>query len=325
MTEIIIFSLVFILRMNNYEDLRRLQNSVAAPMLNAGPQESPSKLMPRPLNPPDYHHAMQSRLVALKSPDHQSPNNSGSGIGGLSSVALNRKSPSSYASRSEDELSAGSGNSLSPRSRRRHHKNNSSAGTLTPSSGSSRNQSPRLLVEAKLKSGANGANGGICSPSIQQQLQQKRSSTNLQEELLRLISPDADEPSDAVIVTHARPVVAVPTTPDAATTTVTSNLPEDGEEMDWSRLVHAAARAIQGTVTTNSSRIEEVRNTDLPEGEDEDEDPTRDGSDNHDSLTSWIDDVTEKLRLEAEAADAHSQGYLRQPYIYFLFRFQLKY
>lgn len=289
--------------MNNYEDLRRLQGGGAPPMMNSGAQDTPSNKIARPLNPPDYHHAMQSRLVALKSPEGQSPHGTGSG---LSTASFNRKSPSSYASRSEDELSAGSGNSLSPRSRRRHNNpTNSSAGTLTPSSGSSRNQSPRLLVEAKLKSSA-GPNGGHSSPSIQQQQQQKRGSTNLQEELLRLISPDADDvTSDAVIVTHARPV-AVQSSPDV--TAVPCTLPDDAEEMDWSRLVHAAARAIQGTVGGPPMPEELMRGEGrvLEEVGDE-EDPTRDGSDNQDSLTSWIDDVTEKLRLEAEAADAQCQ------------------
>ena len=272
--------------MNNYEDLRRLQSAPSPLMAGSGTQqETPGKN--RPLNPPDYHHAMQSRLVALKTPDHLSH-----GTGGSPASAANRKSPSSYASRSEDELSASSGNSLSPRSRRRHHKNNSSAGTLTPSSGSSRNQSPRLLVEAKLKPNANGS---LCSPSGNHQ-QQKRCSSNLQEELLRLISPDAEETSDSVIVTHARPAVAVQSSPD-----VTAVMP-DAEEMDWSRLVHAAARAIQGTASEAMMPITSTPD-DMSNGEVGREDPNRDSSDNQDSLTSWIDDVTEKLRLEAESTE----------------------
>ena len=156
----------------NYEDLRRVQASSTGS--SAGPQE-PSKLAEtaggksRPPNPPDYHHAMQSRLVALKSaslpPEH------------IVRAARQSQSPS-LASRSEDELSAGSGNSLSPRSRRRHQ--NSSAGTLTPSSGSSRNHSPRLLVEAKLKSGAGAGNGGSCSSSSSGKNSQRNCSSNLQ-------------------------------------------------------------------------------------------------------------------------------------------------
>lgn len=288
-------------RMSNYEDLRRLQTSTA------GPQETPGSKV-RPLNPPDYHHAMQSRLVALKSPEqHHGPNN--------------RKSPSStYASRSEDELSAGSTNSLSPRSRRRHNNSkNNGAGTLTPSSGSSRNQSPRLFVEAKLKTNANGSvcSGGSGSGGGNGQ---KRSSTNLQEELLRLISPDtvdevsADD-SSSVIVTHARPANAVLSSANSSVQSADmADLP-DSEEMDWSRLVHAAARAIQGAATTMASAQEDV-DDDLMD--DEVEEPTHDGSDNQDSLTSWIDDVTEKLRLEAEAADSPPGGYANQFFTIFL-------
>lgn len=282
-------------RVSNYEDIRRLQTS------SAGPQETPgsSKVVARPLNPPDYHHAMQSRLVALKSPDQQYGPNS-------------RKSPSStYASRSEDELSAGSANSLSPRSRRRHSKSNNGAGTLTPSSGSSRNQSPRLFVEAKLKSNANGS---ICSGGGSQNggaNGQKRCSTNLQEELLRLISPDTvDEVSaddSSVIVTHARPANAVLSSANSSVQSADmADLP-DSEEMDWSRLVHAAAMAIQGAATTMATAQEDVEDDLMDE---EVEEPTRDGSDNQDSLTSWIDDVTEKLRLEAEADENPPGGYV---------------
>ncbi|XP_057379207.1 signal-induced proliferation-associated 1-like protein 1 [Daphnia carinata] len=277
-------------RMSNYEDLRRLQQTTAN--TSAVPQETSGGSKVRPLNPPDYHHAMQSRLVALKSPDQQhGPNN--------------RKSPSStYTSRSEDELSAGSANSLSPRSRRKHSKNNG-AGNLTPSSGSSRNQSPRMFVEAKLKSNANGS---VCSGGSGGN-GQKRSSTNLQEDLLRLISPDAvDEVSaddSSVIVTHARPANAVLSSANSSVQSADmADLP-DSEEMDWSRLVHAAARAIQGAATTMASAQEDV-DDDLMD--DEVEEPTRDGSDNQDSLTSWIDDVTEKLRLEAEAAESPPGG-----------------
>lgn len=280
-------------RMSNYEDVRRLQQSAST---SAAPQETSGSASSkvRPLNPPDYHHAMQSRLVALKSPDQQhGPNN--------------RKSPSStYTSRSEDELSAGSANSLSPRSRRKHSKNNG-AGNLTPSSGSSRNQSPRMFVEAKLKSNANGS---VCSGgSGGGGSGQKRSSTNLQEDLLRLIGPDAvDEVSaddSSVIVTHARPANAVLSSANSSVQSADmADLP-DAEEMDWSRLVHAAARAIQGTASSMASAPEDVDDDLL---EDEIEEPTRDGSDNQDSLTSWIDDVTEKLRIEAESAESPPGG-----------------
>lgn len=148
-------------RANNYEELRRV-HSVCSP---AAPQEAlklESANKVRPPNPPDYHHAMQSRLVALKSANLPAEH-----------LKVNRHSPS-LASRSEDELSAGSANSLSPRSRRRHQAN-SSAGTLTPSSGSSRNHSPRLLVEAKLKT-----NGGSSSGSSNGSKNGQRCSTNLQ-------------------------------------------------------------------------------------------------------------------------------------------------
>lgn len=282
-------------RSSNYEDIRRLQPA---------PQETPGKV--RPLNPPDYHHAMQSRLVALKSPDQQYGAN-------------HRKSPSStYASRSEDELSASSGNSLSPRSRRRHNNSkNSGAGALTPSSGSSRNQSPRLLVEAKLKSNGNApsnANGNGA---------QKRCSTNLQEELLRLIDPDAvDETGadDSVILTHARPanaVLSANTSVQSADVADMADLPDlpDSEEMDWSQLVHAAARAIQGAATgggvvpgVTKQCAENEEDDDLHD--EEIEEPTRDNpNETQDSLTSWIDDVTEKLRIEAESGENAANGY----------------
>lgn len=61
----------------------------------------------RPPNPPDYHHAMQSRLVALKSaslpPEHIVR------AAAVAAAARQSQSPS-LASRSEDELSAGSAN-----------------------------------------------------------------------------------------------------------------------------------------------------------------------------------------------------------------------
>lgn len=88
-------------------------------------------------------------------------------------TALDRLHPT----RSEDELSGGSG---SPSSRHQQR-----GGSITPSSASSRNQSPRTVAaEARLRQGAaprktsqrNSANLGA--------------SSNLQEELFRLINPD---------------------------------------------------------------------------------------------------------------------------------------
>jgi hypothetical protein len=166
-----------------------------------------------------------------------------------------------------------------------------------------------MFVEAKLKSNANGS---VCSGGSGGGggSGQKRCSTNLQEELLRLISPDAvDEVTadidSSVIVTHARPANAVLSSANSSVQSADmADLP-DSEEMDWSRLVHAAARAIQGTASSMVSAPEDVED-DLMD--DEIEEPTRDGSDNQDSLTSWIDDVTEKLRLEAESADSPPGG-----------------
>ncbi|XP_071455086.1 signal-induced proliferation-associated 1-like protein 2 [Hetaerina americana] len=112
-------------------------------------------------------------------------------------------STSLAGARSEDELSAGSSN-VSPRMRRANTKR---SGTITPSSGSSRNQSPRPsggssgggsigrdTGEARLRPGVTGrsanrnsANLGVCS--------------TLQEDLMRLINPDylrSDRDSDTL-------------------------------------------------------------------------------------------------------------------------------
>ena len=137
-----------------------------------------------------------------------------------------------------------------------------------------------------------------------------------------MISPDAaDETTSvdhsSVIVTHARPAHAVLSSANTSVQSADIADLADSEEMDWSRLVHAAARAIQGAATSMSSSVQD-------EGDDEDvddmmmeeevEEPTRDGgSENQDSLTSWIDDVTEKLRLEAEAAENPAAGYIKEP------------
>ncbi|XP_063222644.1 signal-induced proliferation-associated 1-like protein 2 [Bacillus rossius redtenbacheri] len=81
--------------------------------------------------------------------------------------------------RSEDELSTGSGN-VSPRLRRASKQQ---GGTLTPSSGSSRNQSPRPkdTGEARLRPGV--------TPKSNRNSANLASST-LQEDLMRLINPD---------------------------------------------------------------------------------------------------------------------------------------
>ena len=205
-------------RMNNYEDIRSLDRGGAGPQEASKPDTGAKG---RPANPPDYHHAMQSRLVALKSSSVDTP-----------MPSMHNKSPS-FASRSEDELSAGSTNSLSPHSRRRHNKN-TSVDTLTPTSGNSRNQSPRLLVEAKLKS-----TGSLCSGSSGSNKNSQRCSSNLQEDLLRLITPDEE------VVTRALPVACVLSNESTSETPVPNVADED---MDWSRLVDAAARAIQGAL-----------------------------------------------------------------------------
>ncbi|XP_050698401.1 signal-induced proliferation-associated 1-like protein 1 isoform X3 [Eriocheir sinensis] len=119
--------------------------------------------------------------------------------------ALDRLHPT----RSEDELSGGSG---SPSSRRQHR-----GGSVTPSSASSRNQSPRTVAaEARLRQAAaprktsqrNSANLGA--------------SSNLQEELFRLINPDYISDSDASREGAERPraySLGVPTVSRSTTTT----------------------------------------------------------------------------------------------------------
>lgn len=80
-----------------------------------------------------------------------------------------------------DELSAGSSN-VSPRLRRsnKHH-----GGTLTPSSGSSRNQSPRPgpSGEARLRP-------GVTPRSASNRNSASLAHSTLQEDLMRLINPD---------------------------------------------------------------------------------------------------------------------------------------
>jgi len=305
-------------RMNNYEDIRTLDRGSAGPQEASKPDAGAKG---RPANPPDYHHAMQSRLVALKSSSVDAP-----------MPSMHNKSPS-FASRSEDELSAGSTNSLSPHSRRRHNKN-TSVDTMTPTSGNSRNQSPRLLVEAKLKS-----TGSICSGSSSSNKNSQRCSSNLQEDLLRLITPDEE------VVTRAHPVACVLS--NGSTPEIPAPNAVD-EDMDWSRLVDAAARAIQGKPTNNIKHVSLIWRFNLftlgaatsmvsvPEDQQEQQEeeqltqqpqqlqqpqqsqqqpklpspsilvhpppiPTiQIDADQQDSLTSWIDDVTEKLRIEAE-------------------------
>ena len=82
-----------------------------------------------------------------------------------------------YGLGSEDELSNGSGN-VSPRSRRAKHLTNSN----------SRNHSPRSVNgEAKLRPGVTARSSNRNSANL--------SSSNFQEELLRLINPDSIEAS----------------------------------------------------------------------------------------------------------------------------------
>jgi hypothetical protein len=86
-----------------------------------------------------------------------------------------------------DELSAGSSN-VSPRLRRstKHlHSNGTGGGTLTPSSGSSRNQSPRPrdTGEARLRPGVTPRNSSNRNSA-------NLTASTLQEDLLRLINPD---------------------------------------------------------------------------------------------------------------------------------------
>ncbi|KAJ8946477.1 hypothetical protein NQ318_004523, partial [Aromia moschata] len=97
---------------------------------------------------------------------------------------------------SEDELSNGSGN-MSPRSRRAKHMTVTQSGSY-----SSRNQSPRSVNgEAKLRPGVTQRSSNRNSANL--------SSTNFQEELLRLINPDSieaapDQKLNKDIKTHSR-------------------------------------------------------------------------------------------------------------------------
>lgn len=92
-----------------------------------------------------------------------------------------------------DELSAGSSN-VSPRLRRssKHYQSSgggggggSGGGTLTPSSGSSRNQSPRPrdTGEARLRPGVTPRNSSNRNSA-------NLTASTLQEDLMRLINPD---------------------------------------------------------------------------------------------------------------------------------------
>ncbi|PSN31880.1 hypothetical protein C0J52_19690 [Blattella germanica] len=85
-----------------------------------------------------------------------------------------------------DELSAGSSN-VSPRMRRstKHHQNGGGPGTLTPSSGGSRNQSPRPrdTGEARLRPGVTPRNSSNRNSA-------NLTASTLQEDLMRLINPD---------------------------------------------------------------------------------------------------------------------------------------
>lgn len=281
---------VLVGRMSNYEDIRTLDRIGApGPLEAASGKLDSSTVKGRPANPPDYHHAMQSRLVALKSSSVDAP-----------MPSMHNKSPS-FASRSEDELSAGSTNSLSPQSRRRHNNNkNTSVDTLTPTSSNSRNQSPRLLVEAKLKSTGSVCSGGSGGGSNKNS---QRCSSNLQEDLLRLISPDED------VVTRAHPVPVSGLSSDGSASQEATPSTAD-EEMDWSRLVDAAARAIQGAATSMVSvPAEEQQQPPPPKLPPSSSNPAAHppripaitiDADQQDSLTSWIDDVSEKLRIQAD-------------------------
>ena len=139
-------------------------------------------------------------------------------------------------------------------------------------------------------------------------------------------------------MTRARPAAVLGNTSQSE---LGSDL-NDSDDLDWSSLVSAAARAIQGTASSSSpaavaavaaaAGLVEVVDADAEDdaepldddvgdadgedddadGEDADDDdrvqvPTRDQPETQDSLTSWIDDVTEKLRIEAENA-ALTQG-----------------
>ncbi|KAF4522715.1 hypothetical protein B566_EDAN012732 [Ephemera danica] len=107
------------------------------------------------------------------------------------STGTNSPSDRLLGARSEDELSAGSGSNLSPRLRRGKR----SDMTLTPSSGSSRNQSPRTVGsttpggrsdsgEARLRPGVTGRSAGSNRNSA------SLNTSTLQEDLMRLINPD---------------------------------------------------------------------------------------------------------------------------------------
>ncbi|KAJ9585309.1 hypothetical protein L9F63_002894, partial [Diploptera punctata] len=91
-----------------------------------------------------------------------------------------------FGAPSEDELSAGSSN-VSPRLRRstKINQNSGGAGTLTPSSGSSRNQSPRPrdTGEARLRPGVTPRNSSNRNSA-------NLTASTLQEDLMRLINPD---------------------------------------------------------------------------------------------------------------------------------------
>ena len=90
-----------------------------------------------------------------------------------------------YFFNNSEELSAGSSN-VSPRLRRSTKINqNNGAGTLTPSSGSSRNQSPRPkdTGEARLRPGVTPRNSSNRNSA-------NLTASTLQEDLMRLINPD---------------------------------------------------------------------------------------------------------------------------------------
>lgn len=123
----------------------------------------------------------------------------------------------------------------------------------------------------------------------------KRNLFTFQEELLRLISPDEEaQEKGSVILTHARPVAVLANTSQSEVGDLAN-----GEELDWSRLVSAAARVIQGTSSNHAIKMEQ----------EEEQVPTHDETEDQDSLASWIDDVTEKLRLETEPFVATGYAY----------------
>ena len=109
-----------------------------------------------------------------------------------------------------------------------------------------------------------------------------------------------------MILTRARPAAVLGNTSQSEMSDLTGS-----DDLDWTSLVSAAARAIQGAATTMATAQEEDEDAEEdddevaePEGEEEEDEevPTHDEVESQDSLTSWIDDVTEKLRMEAEAA-----------------------